>query len=235
MERNSSIDLLKTVAIFGVIVIHTCSGAYNDPIPSLGWISAVLWGSIVRASVPIFFMCSGALLLTPHKLLSLKKLYTGNLLRIVAAMFVWALAYKGYHLLVSGSFTLSACFQALKEVLLFKHEFHLYYLHILMLVYVFLPITRVFVKNASGKELQYALAVWFLLGIIYPTVRAFWPFSLLTGIPAQWLMNMTYAAIGYGVLGYCLSCSPPPFLRNGDICFARQDSFQCSDLRFLCR
>lgn len=219
MERNSKIDLLKTIAIFGVIVIHTCSGGYSNPIPSFDWISSVFWGSIVRASVPIFFMCSGVLLLTPHKELSLKKLYTKNLLKIVVAMFVWALAYKGYHLFVSGTLTLSACYQALKEVLLFKHEFHLYYLHILILVYVFLPITRVFVKNASQKELKYALAVWFLLGIIYPTVKTFWPFNLLTGIPAQWLMNMTYAAIGYGVLGYYLSCYPPLRFPKREIAF----------------
>ena len=211
MERNRSIDLLKTIAIFGVVVIHMCSSGYSNPIPSFNWISTVFWGSLMRASVPIFFMCSGALLLTPHKELSLKKLYTKNLLKIVVAMFVWALAYKGYYLLVSRSFTFSACYHALKEVLLFNHEFHLYYLHILILVYAFLPITRVFVKNASQKELNYALTVWFLLGIVYPTVKPFWPFTLLTGIPVQWAMNMTYAAIGYGVLGYYLSVYPPRF------------------------
>ncbi len=211
MERNKSIDLLKTLAIFGVIVIHMCGGGYSNPIPSFHWISSVFWGSVMRASVPIFFMCSGALLLNPQKELSLKKLYTKNLLKIVAAMFVWALAYKGYDLLVAGSLTLSACFHAVKEVFLFKHEFHLYYLHILILVYVFLPITRVFVKNASQKELKYALIVWFLLGILFPTVKPFWPMTLLSGIPLQWGMNMTYAAIGYGVLGYYLSCYPPRF------------------------
>lgn len=219
MERNSKIDLLKTVAIFGVIVIHMCSGGYAAQIPSFNWISSVFWGSIVRASVPIFFMCSGALLLSPQKDLSLKKLFTKNLLKIVIAMFAWASAYKFYHLFTAETLTFAACLQALKEVILFKHEFHLYYLHILILVYVFLPITRIFVKNASQKELKYALAIWFLLGIIYPTVKVFWPFNLLTGIPVQWSMNMTYSAIGYGILGYYLSCypSPPPRSQKQEI------------------
>ena len=211
MERNRRIDLLKTIAIFGVVVIHMCGGGYNNPILSFDWISSVFWGSIARASVPIFFMCSGALLLSPQREFSLKKLYTKNLLRILVAMFVWALAYKGYHLLVAGTLTVSACYHAVKEVLLFKHEFHLYYLHILILVYVFLPVTRIFVKHASQKELKYALMVWFVLGIVFPTVMPFWPFRLLSGIPIQWPMNMTYAAIGYGVLGYYLSCYPPKF------------------------
>lgn len=216
--RDAGIDLLKTAAIFGVIIIHMCSAGYNNPIPSFNWLSSVFWGSIVRASVPIFFMCSGALLLSPDRELSLKKLFTGNLLRIVLAMFVWALAYKIYDLLSAGAFSLPALYQALKEVLLFKHEFHLYYLHILILVYLFLPITRVFIKNATQKELSYALAVWFLLGIIYPTVKPFWPFNLLYGIPAQWAMNMTYSAIGYGILGYCFTRSPVPLKRSALLC-----------------
>ncbi len=209
MERNSSIDLLKTIAIIGVIIIHTCSGGYVNPIPSFDWVSSVFWGSIVRASVPLFFMCSGALLLNPHKELSLKKLYTKNLLKIVVAMIVWAMAYKVYHLYTAGTLCLSACYHALKQVLLFEQEFHLYYLHIIIIVYVFLPITRVFIKNASRKELIYALAVWFLLGIVYPTIRFYPPFNMITGIPVQWAMNMTYSAIGYGILGYYLSCYPP--------------------------
>jgi len=80
----------------------------------------------------------------------------------------------------------------------------------LILVYLFLPVTRVFIKNATQKELQYALAVWFLVGIVYPTVKPFWPFNLLSGIPVQWAMNMTYAAVGYGVLGYYLAHYPIP-------------------------
>lgn len=211
MERNRSIDLLKSIAIIGVIVIHTCSnGGYSNPMLSFDWLSAVFWGSLTRASVPIFFMCSGALLLSPQKELSLKKLYSKNLLRIVIALFVWAMAYKVYTLPFSHSLNLQTIFQAIKETLLFNHEFHLYYLHIIILVYAFLPVTRIFVKNATQSELKYALAVWFVLGIIYPTVKSFWPFTLLSGIPTQWAMNMTYSAIGYGILGYYLSCYPLP-------------------------
>lgn len=199
---------MKALAIFGVITIHLCTYGYKNPIPSFDFLSSVFWGSITRASVPIFFMCSGALLLTPQKELTLRKLFSKNLLRIVCAMFAWALAYKAYNLLAAGTLSFAACYQALKEVLLFQQEFHLYYLHILILVYLCLPITRVFIKNATQKELKYALAVWFLFGILYPTVKPFWPFRLLSGIPAQWALNMTYAAIGYGVLGYYFAHYP---------------------------
>jgi len=150
-------------------------------------------------------MCSGALLLDPDKPLSFKKLYTRNLPRIVLALFFWALCYKAYHLIATDNLNTASIMQAAKELLLFRHECHLYFLHIMMLVYVLLPIMRVFTRHASQAELRYALILWFLLGIVYPTLRPYWPLSLLGGIPSQWMLNMTYAAIGYGLLGYYIN------------------------------
>ncbi|MGI6752674.1 MAG: acyltransferase [Anaerovoracaceae bacterium] len=203
--RDIGIDFLKTIAIIGVIIIHTCSEGYQNPILSFNWLSSVFWGSIMRASVPVFFMCSGALLLNPKKELTISRLYKKNLLKIVLSMFIWALGYKVYHLIVAGKHSLHDILFAFKEVILFNQEFHLYFLQILVVVYVFLPVTRIITKHATKKELKYALAVWFLLGIVYPTIKPFWPFTSLTGIPVQWMINMTYAAIGYGLLGYYLS------------------------------
>lgn len=201
--RDSHVDMVKTVAIFCVIVIHVSSGGWGIyPMGSCNWISNMFWASLTRAAVPLFLMCSGALLLDPEKELPLKKLYGKNLPRVIVAMFFWAFAYMVYHLIDGNQLSVSALTHAVKELLIFKHEFHLYYVHIIILVYVFLPITRSFVKNADHKTMMYALAVWFALGILYPTLRYFWPFNLITGFPVQWVINMSYSAIGYGILGY---------------------------------
>ena len=149
--------MLKTLAIFGVIVIHTSAYAYVHPPGSFDWLSALSWGVLTRASVPVFFMCSGALLLNPEKKLTIKSIYTKYLPRLLAAMFIWALLYKVFHGLVSDSFSADDLLLWLKELLLFNHEQHLYYLHIALLLYAMLPVLRVFVKNAGKAELQYAL------------------------------------------------------------------------------
>ncbi len=204
-RREYGIDLVKTLAIFGVIVIHACK--YNYDLLSFPWTSSVFWGCLVRASVPLFFMCSGALFLAKDRPFSAKKLFTRSIPRILIAMFVWAMAYKVYHLIPAGV-TVSGLFQAVKEVLVYNQEFHLYYLQIILIVYLFLPLTRLVVEHASRRQLQYLLALWFLFGIVYPTVGGFWPFTLLTGMAPQYKINMTYAAIGYGVLGYYLKTYP---------------------------
>ncbi|GHU96937.1 membrane protein [Clostridia bacterium] len=206
-NRDGGITLLKAVAIAGVLIIHLCGAGGGAEVGSANWVTAIFFGSAARASVPIFLMCSGALLLPPRKELTLKKLYLKNLLRIVVALFFWAFVYQISHM---KDFSPSELLRAVKDVLLFRHEFHFYYLHIMILVYVFLPITRVFVKNSDKKQLLYFLAVWFALGILFPTLKPFYPFTLLSGFPLQWMMIMSYAAIGYGVLGYYLKTFPPP-------------------------
>ncbi len=208
MKRDIGIDLLKVLAILGVIIIHTCSFTY--PIASSEWTMNLLFRSLAGASVPLFLMASGAVMLKSEKTLSLKKLFFKNILRIFIAMLFWAMAYKIYHLIGAGNFNIPSLFHALKEVLLFNQEFHFYYIHIILLVYLFLPITRIIIKNASKRELEYLLILWFLTAIIYPTIKPFWPINLFGGMLPQWAMNMTYASIGYGILGYYLKKYPIP-------------------------
>ena len=124
VPRNGAVDVLKALAIVGTVTIHASTAAYYDGFGSLPWLSAIFWGTISRWAVPVFFLCSGALLLDPDRDLSLRKLWGRNILHILLAMWVWAFAYKVYGLL-PGGITLAGLWQGAKEVLLFHHEFHL--------------------------------------------------------------------------------------------------------------
>lgn len=208
MKRKIYIDLVKTIAIIGVIVIHTSSSAVMLSAGTFSWNAAMIFRSVFGASVPLFLMCSGALLLNPEKIMTVKKLYCHSLMRIVIAMFFWAVIYKVYHLVSDGIFNTSTMIHSLKEVLLFNHEFHFYYLHMIIIVYVFLPITRKFVSSSDKSDLEYFIVVWIALGIVMPTVMSFYPFTLLGGMIPQWMINLTYSSVGYGVLGYYLSVYP---------------------------
>ena len=217
--RDEKIDMVKTIAIWNVVLCHVAAAPFSGgTVGTTPWYSALLWTSLAHVCVPLFFMASGALLLKPEKELTLKKLYTQNLPRILAALFFWALCYKLVSLKLMDRLTLPDVTDAVKHLLLFHHEEHFYYLHITILAYAALPVTRLVARYADKRLLEYALALWFLLGILYPTVRTFWPFTLLSGVPVQWRMNMTYASIGYMLLGYYLSTyHPRPNRGNSNI------------------
>ena len=204
-KRDFGLDLVRCVAILGVLLIHACAGGLDRPVGSLDWLASLFWGSVSRASVPLFLMVSGALLLRPEKELSLRRLWGHNIARIAAALAFWATAYGLFDAVRNGQ----KIGGILRDLLLFRHEFHLYYLHILLLVYALIPLLRALCRAASRRELCYALALWAAAGILYPTLRQFWPFSRLSGIPAQWALNMTWSAAGYALLGYAAKKYPP--------------------------
>ena len=221
-NRKYYVDLLKTMAIFGVMVIHVWSIG-NYEIGSDYYFMSLIWGSITHSSVPIFLMVSGMLMLDPKKKVPISRLYFHNILRIVIALAVWTIAYKVYHYYVPevlGGTTLAAqaveenggvaltFWQNVGEILKQDDEFHLYFMYIILLVYLFLPVTRIVTAKASRSGLEYFLILWFILGIVYPTVTIYKPFDEVEGILEQWQINMTYAAIGYTVLGYYLSKYP---------------------------
>ena len=205
MNRDPFVDLVKTLAICDVLISHVAVPAFGvGPVGSAPWLTALFWACFSHASVSLFLMASGVLLLSPERPLPLRKLYGKSIPRLLIALLFWAACYKIFDLLLWGGVDRWTLEQSFKEVLLFKHEEHLYYLHIMLLVYAFLPLTRLIARHGDRKLLEYGLGLWFLLGILYPTVRTFWPFTLLTGIPVQWKMNMTYASIGFTLLGWYL-------------------------------
>lgn len=206
--RDLVIDLIKTIAIIGVLTIHASTAANGQPIGSFDWLAGNFFGCLTRASVPLFLMCSGALFLNDKKEISVKKLFTKNILRLVIAMIFWGVVYKLYHLIANGNFSLANLFSDFKNVLFFNQEFHFYYIHIMLLIYVLLPVIGVFCKNANKRILQYAIVVWFVLGVLMPTVIGFWPFNLIKGIPLQWKLNMVYNSVGYFIFGHYLKKYP---------------------------
>ncbi len=208
--RNETIDIVKTIAIWNVVLCHVAAAPFSGGIVgTTNWYAALFWTSLAHLCVPLFFMASGVLFLNPRKELALAKLYTKYLPRILAALFFWAFCYKLIALGLRDSLTVPDVIDALKHLLMFHHEEHFYYLHITLLTYAFLPVMRLITLPTDKQLMQYALALWFLLGILYPTVRIFWPFTLLSGIPVQWRMNMTYASMGYMLLGHYLSVYHP--------------------------
>jgi surface polysaccharide O-acyltransferase-like enzyme len=209
-RRNVPVDLAKTIAIFGVLLIHSFAvGGYHGTLGSAAWNLGLLWGTVLRCAVPVFFLCSGALLLPPEKEIPVRRVWGKYILRIFTALMFWAAAYAGWDLLLRWHRTSvlekSALREALRNWALFHHPAHLYYLHIILLLYALAPLTRILTAHATRRQLQYFLAAWLVLGILLPAVQNLPPFAQITGIPRQYPLNLTYSSLGYTVAGYYLS------------------------------
>jgi surface polysaccharide O-acyltransferase-like enzyme len=91
-EHSFAFDLIRAVAIFLVVMVHVCDGRLFHDF-SDKWAIANLRASTARTGVPLFFILSGALMLTRSE--SLTHLLTQRVLREAMITFVWSLIYGG--------------------------------------------------------------------------------------------------------------------------------------------
>lgn len=207
--RMQSIDLAKSIAIACVVLIHVASEPLLWEAPNTGrWMQSLLWGSASRFAVPLFFLCSGALLLDENRGADARHIWTRRIPHILITLFFWASAYAFAPLLYHRSLCRETIAKALMDVLCWRHEQHLYFLHIMVLVYAALPVTRAFLRRADEKTIRYALALWAFSGVLLPTARALGLLFWLDGIPVQWALSLTWSSIGCTALGWRLRKKP---------------------------
>lgn len=192
MEKNFGhgnigwVDLLRVVACFLVVLAHCCDPFVGRFDPSdAGFLAGVFTGSAVRASVPLFVMITGMLLL-PVKT-GAAEFYKKRLGRIVWPLVFWSLAlplmYFVYTNFIAGStslnaddFTLGA---TLSKMYTFVFNFNydttpLWYLYMLGGLYLAMPIVSGWLREAPAKEIRTVLYIWGAT-LFIPYIRMFAP------------------------------------------------------------
>lgn len=234
-SRVRSVDCAKCLAIFCALLIHAASDVLRGgPISSIRWLSGLFWGSVSRGAVPLFLLCSGALLLDAERTISARHIWRRNIPHMLLALFFWAAVYKAIGLLTAGQTDAAALRGAVRDWLLWQHEGHLYYLPVILLVYAALPLTRTFTAHADAKTMRYFLAFWFAFGVLLPTFRQLGLLQDFGGIVRQWPLPMAWSAIGCTVLGDALRRRPAHrALRRAAVC-RRLFALLCGDVAALC-
>ena len=168
-------DWLRAIAIIAVVVLH-CAAAtwYATPPESWDWQQLNAIDSLVRFSVPIFFMVSGALFLDPARIVTVRSILTKSLPRILIPFAAWSALYATLATFgPEGDHSLSGF--VLKLVL---GHYHLWFLIALAGLYLATPI----LKPLTAER------------------RTLWYFAALAGVFASALPLATSAPVVGGVL-----------------------------------
>lgn len=209
-SRIAAVDYAKTLAIVGVVMIHVSSEVLlGRQIGSAAWLEGLFWSSLARGAVPLFLMCSGVLFLDRSGGLSVRRIWKRNIPHILLALLVWAAVYKLVPRFLHEKLTAEALRTILLELLCGQHEGHLYFLHIMLLVYAALPVTYTFAANADEKTERYALGFWIVSGVLLPTAKGLGLLHAFSGIFLQWPLMLAWAAIGCTWLGHFLMNRDP--------------------------
>lgn len=156
-ERKFWLDLLRILAGAMVVMIH-CSGWFGRVIPDLEYtVDTNLFGALSACAVPLFFMISGALLLSPSYDFSLKKLLW-KLLKIIVILVAWGMIFA---LAEMKTFSFEKLF-----IWTFKGHFHMWFFEYLIGVYLLIPLFRPMVQYGDGSYMKWFLVCWLIFGIL---------------------------------------------------------------------
>ncbi|HWW08548.1 acyltransferase [Collimonas sp.] len=157
MDRR--ISLLRVVACFMVILLHV--SAENFHTFGNKWWAANFFDSLARACVPIFFMISGATLLSKSESLGdfFRKRFVKTLPPLIfwSVFYLWWLEHNGVQ---TGNWIVA--------ILSGPTMFHLWYFYAIIGLYAITPILRKFYQNSTRAEQASFIGLWLLVASVYP-------------------------------------------------------------------
>ncbi len=197
-KRNIGYDLIRIIAIFMVVAIHSHVAPVAINHGSVEWFVVLLMQTICLISVPLFFMVSGALLLSEEKETSVSELYKSRLPKQAVPFIVWSIIYVVARILMGKiSLSLSAFTSLLHE----PAYYQFWFMYTLLAIYLLLPIIQTLIKHCDKKKFEYILVLWAVFCIAVPIVSRYVPgFKISEHVG----LVLCEGYIGYFLLGHYL-------------------------------
>lgn len=190
-QRTPYLDILRVLACLLVILIHTPIRQYDTyyNTPSL---AGALYTVLVAVNCNLFFMITGALLL-PVKMTG-RRFVKRRLTVVLPPLVVWTVVYLLEHTFLLHNFTP----RLLTSILFHPVEGLLWYVYVLAVIYVTLPLVSRCIDAIGKRGVEVLLVLWVLSSFIPYQHGVFMEAS-------QWSHNMFGAFAnyyGYVLLGY---------------------------------
>lgn len=201
-KRIEYIEVLRCIATLAVVFLHinmTLPANYSKD--ELGYGIYTLFNCfymVVSWAVPVFFMISGALLLSPHKRINIHKIIR-YIFRIFFILFLFGTIFAIMELVFSErKIEFWMLFKSIVNVLEGKSWDHLWYLYVLIGLYILTIPLKYVINNIGDKELEILLFILFTGNFILPTINGYFEKTFQTYM-------LVDNSVVYFLLGYYLS------------------------------
>lgn len=176
--RELYAELLRIVAAFTVVFQHTVTSVWYDvPVDTGDFFALNFLNSIARFGVGVFIMISGAFMLSPKYPHSPQKILKKNLTRILILLVAWVCIYGVVDAIREGVRNGLGIGESVVNILAAPLDLfvapptHLWFLYAIAGLYVITPALRVFTEHASKHMVLYVIAIFFMFGLVIPTVN----------------------------------------------------------------
>ncbi|MQS89892.1 acyltransferase [Companilactobacillus mishanensis] len=209
-KRIVYIDYLKILAMLGVVMSHSLAQGLNKDMFSFNWHVGNFFLGLVSPAVGIFFMVSGALILSSPRTYDLKYLFSHRIVRLIVPFLIWSAISITVFMYMDGNASL---WFLVNKMLLLYHQMPIiafWFLYPLIGFYLLSPILKIIVDRTDTKILDYAIILWFVTNMLLPFIAAMLPKEIGVYFKASSVSNffMLGQSLGYFLLGYRLTLAP---------------------------
>ena len=200
-ERLIWADLIRVIALFGVVLLHSAAvpATQFGKIPEDWWWAANFYDALVRPSVPLFVMVSGALLLDPSRSQALGSFFRRRVSRVVVPLLGWSVIYAGWRIFGRGeSMSLAQFGHHLVAGIAEPVAIHLWCMYLILSLYLLTPIFQIYVRHASIASQLYFAGLWIFATGLQPLLHD--QLGLTIGLALEPVTGF----IGYFILGWTL-------------------------------
>lgn len=189
-ERIKYLDLLRALAILGVIISHVFLIWPDAEVMNFKIVS---FRQLFMYAVPLFLMISGALLL--NRDIEIGDFFKRRLSRIITPFVFYMIIH-----IIMLCFILASVFgfDAISDNLSKIPFQYNWYFWMILGIYITVPIINKFIQNSTMTEIEYFIAVLFLGSIFYQIM-------FILKITHYVNLNLVLGPVAYLVLGYYLS------------------------------
>ena len=208
ISRIYYLDLLRVIACFSVIMIHSSAFYVVRDIGSINFWFGTLLNSLSRIAVPLFVMVSGALMLDESYAFSIQKL-AKHVKKMLLFFVFWSAFYCVIFDIASKVFNHQP-FDLYGLFLSFVRGYtHLWFVPMIIGLYLIVPLLRLWVKDENKKAVEYYLLLSFLFTFLLPQIVEIgnnygyslgWLDSIISGLKLQYVGGFTL----YYILGWYL-------------------------------
>ncbi len=203
-QRKLNIEFARVIATVLVISIHVANVYIRSfgEVANSDFLVAVVFSSIARVCVPLFFMISGMFSAGGNYE---RKKYLSRVIRFVVVLFVWSVIYyftkNGFAFEGIGKVIANSFFNANKT------SRHLWYMYPLISIFIALPFIQVICKNITREQENLFMILWFILSglsfVYLPLAKVLSGQSVALSYPVP-LLNSAYY-VGYFIIGHILA------------------------------
>lgn len=208
-NRVLYLDILRVIAIIGVITIHVTgvNVIHIENIHTAKWWISNVFNSLSRFCIPVFFMISGALILSSPMEGDILGGIKRRIKKIGIPFLVWSVLYNLFKHIVLVKDHLNPF--ELTRVILFdimtdRTYSHLWFIYVIAGIYMVSPFIKKLLIGTSEKEVRYLVLLWFIATICYSTAQSIFNF-INHGkylYIAFFKIPMASGHVGYFILGY---------------------------------